>query len=487
MEQDEVKKLKARIRQARQDLERMPHDLSLMETLGRLYMLTGQDNLGLKHLSTVAKARARVGDYLDAIRLCNEIIAADPGRREVALYLASLYAQAPELAHRSGLSATVATSPEPRGVGEPVDAASLVAVHSPEDLSIDEVPEGVTTLDLEPVDDLEPAEAPPARGAIAWAAPHPPRTQALMEQIRSDDNLQAISLELDDDEDFSDVSRAIFPDELEGAHGELLGAQEVDTAGLPDIPLLSSLPHRAFAELMGAAAVRTADPGEILVREGEIGEAIYIVISGKVRVHTGAGARLVVLAELGPGAFFGEIAMLSGQVRRATVTAAAPTEVFVIAKDVLDNLRLRYPMVDGTLTRFYETRLVARFLAVSPLFHSLPVEEREALANRFHAMRLARGERLFSAGERPDGLYLICEGRISIEIQDRPLAVLGEGDLLGVVAALKRRPLGADAVASTDCMVQILDDDNVEQILIRRPDVHQVLTEMASRREKVLG
>ncbi|MFN3197815.1 MAG: cyclic nucleotide-binding domain-containing protein [Bradymonadia bacterium] len=521
MDPQEARQVRARIRQVRQDLERMPHDLSLRETLGRLYLLTGQDTLGLKQLSMVAKARARVGDYLESIRLCNEIIAADPGRSEVALYLARLYAQAPELAHRQGLSATVATPPPagasvdmaPEPQSEPVDAASLMAVRAPADLEVSEVAPGagpslprdpmapstislnIEDVDIEEVDDWLPR-------AVEAADPHlvtqvrgrpavqDPRTQALMELIRSQDDQPALHIE--DEADFADVSRAVFPDELasgltiDDGLGSLLPESNPDPRGLPDIPLLSSLPHRAFVELIALAERHTAAPREVLVREGEPGDAIYIVLSGKVRVHTGVGARMVVLAELEPGAFFGEIALLSGQVRRATVTAAAPTEVFVIRGELLETLRQRYPVVNRTLTRFYETRLVARFLAISPLFHRLPVDERAHLSQRFHARALSRGETLFKQGDRPGGIWIVCEGRVQVNRGGHSLAVLGEGDLLGVVSTLTRDPLAATAEASTDCLIQVLDVVDVERVITQWPDVHQALVEMARRRQRAL-
>lgn len=75
--------------------------------------------------------------------------------------------------------------------------------------------------------------------------------------------------------------------------------------------------------------LRTLAEGEVLFREGEPGNACFVVISGAVAVTRAGGDQA--LATLGPGEIVGELAVIDGEVRSATVTSAAPgTSVLVI-------------------------------------------------------------------------------------------------------------------------------------------------------------
>ncbi|MDP2181194.1 MAG: cyclic nucleotide-binding domain-containing protein [Actinomycetota bacterium] len=72
--------------------------------------------------------------------------------------------------------------------------------------------------------------------------------------------------------------------------------------------------------------------GQAIVREGDSGDEMYIVRSGKVRVSKGSGADSVTLAVLGSGEFFGEMALMGEYKRSATATAETDTTLTVVDK-----------------------------------------------------------------------------------------------------------------------------------------------------------
>ena len=67
-------------------------------------------------------------------------------------------------------------------------------------------------------------------------------------------------------------------------------------------------------------------PGEVVIREGEVGHELFLVSEGEVKVERSGSE----VARLGPGEFFGELALMSGERRNATVTAADPLEAYVL-------------------------------------------------------------------------------------------------------------------------------------------------------------
>jgi zinc transporter ZupT len=102
--------------------------------------------------------------------------------------------------------------------------------------------------------------------------------------------------------------------------------------------LLRHLPPEDIGEILPCVRSRSLDPGEILFRAGDPGDALYIVAAGKVEVIDGGAEDARVLADLEPGQAFGEMALLSGGARTATVRAAGATELLTIEKQDFDDL-----------------------------------------------------------------------------------------------------------------------------------------------------
>jgi CRP-like cAMP-binding protein len=75
---------------------------------------------------------------------------------------------------------------------------------------------------------------------------------------------------------------------------------------------------------------RTFDAGEILFRENEPGDTMFVIQAGQVRIRKDAPDGVKTLAILGPGDFFGEMAILNGKPRTATAEALTPLRVLVI-------------------------------------------------------------------------------------------------------------------------------------------------------------
>jgi voltage-gated potassium channel len=90
------------------------------------------------------------------------------------------------------------------------------------------------------------------------------------------------------------------------------------------VPLFQKLGSAALVEIVRALRPRTVPPGTIICRKGEAGDQMYFIVEGRVTVATPT-----VPVELGPGSFFGEIALISGAPRSATVSAA--TRVSLLA------------------------------------------------------------------------------------------------------------------------------------------------------------
>ena len=104
------------------------------------------------------------------------------------------------------------------------------------------------------------------------------------------------------------------------------------------------------------ALLKTYAPSEIIFREGLPGSSTYVVQSGKVEISVQRDGRKVVLAMLGEGALFGEMATIDGGLRSATATASTAAEVYCIRSDGFRQMIDECPpfvktMVDSLISR----------------------------------------------------------------------------------------------------------------------------------------
>lgn len=144
----------------------------------------------------------------------------------------------------------------------------------------------------------------------------------------------------------------------------------VDAARLVALPILEGAP---LSELEPAAARmwwRRATAGEVLVREGEPGETFGLLVEGAVAVtrrsqRKGAGSEPHHLADASPGSILGELSVLRGQPRTATLTATEPSLLAIGDRKALD-LLLRVPVVHERLRLIASARL-ARDLRPVPV------------------------------------------------------------------------------------------------------------------------
>jgi cAMP-dependent protein kinase regulator len=119
-----------------------------------------------------------------------------------------------------------------------------------------------------------------------------------------------------------------------GAELERLYRERLLAAVLQNAPFFRPLPFEQRGALLARFVAVRVDAGEAILREGERGGGLYIIVLGSVEVTKRTdGGRAVLLATLGEGAYFGEMSLLSSGLALATVTAAGPTELAELPRD----------------------------------------------------------------------------------------------------------------------------------------------------------
>lgn len=248
---------------------------------------------------------------------------------------------------------------------------------------------------------------------------------------------------------------------MHGGHIASLPSGQVRT--LLDFGPFLALSEAGRARLLAAAEPVTFRTGGIVVREGERDDVAFAIVSGRLRIASGSPP-VTVAVPLAP-VLVGEMAVLSGEARNATVTAESDVRGHRISGPLLRELAASEPGFGRELAAFAAVRSGNNFLRTSSPFADLPAPTIEALAARLEPAAFAAGDVLMREGDRGDETFLIRAGEVEAFRGDRRLATLGPGAFVGEVSALTGAPRTATVRARSAVSAFRLAAADVRSIL----------------------
>lgn len=211
---------------------------------------------------------------------------------------------------------------------------------------------------------------------------------------------------------------------------------------LARVPLFADLAPGELDRVRAVATVVTVAPGATLVAEGGPGDALYVVLEGELAVTKRAGEVEAAVATVGPGAVQGEIAVLEGGARRATVRAITPSRLLRVARDDLFDVLAREPGVLRSLVATVAGRLrgIEALLAEQERLVSLGT----LAAGLAHELNNPAAAARSSAGRLADAL----------DEWDRASTALGA---LAAPDGGPAAPLAAEALVAAPLAAELLD------------------------------
>jgi CRP/FNR family transcriptional regulator, cyclic AMP receptor protein len=123
------------------------------------------------------------------------------------------------------------------------------------------------------------------------------------------------------------------------------------------VPLFSDVDDRALLQLVGAACNFRWRAGSVVFEQGTEAEALFVVISGSVRILDVRDGREVEIASAGPGQFFGEHSLLLRRTHSKRAVAHEETELMVLSKGHFDELLAERPGLEALLCQGIQERL----------------------------------------------------------------------------------------------------------------------------------
>jgi cAMP-dependent protein kinase regulator len=258
---------------------------------------------------------------------------------------------------------------------------------------------------------------------------------------------------------------------------------------VPELPLFSALEPARLLKLLARMELRELDGGAHVVRQGDEGREAFVLARGAVNVMREGGASDVLLATLGPGAIFGEMALVSEAPRAASVVAAEPVQLLAIARSALELLAREDPAIGPELGRFCYRRMLSNLVRHSAILSSVPADQRSALIERFSSLQFEPGQLLVRQGEEPASLFLIASGEVQVRSTDTAgertvLAQLGPGHVVGEISVVLRRPANADVVALHSTVALALSREQFHEAIHEHPNLLRELYDIAIQRDQ---
>jgi cAMP-dependent protein kinase regulator len=143
------------------------------------------------------------------------------------------------------------------------------------------------------------------------------------------------------------------------ADAEAGKSEPLFTRPVPKSALFEALNDVEREAVVREMELETHDEGSVIINEGDPGTSMFLIASGEVKVYTrgtGASKGSVYLARLGEGDFFGEVSVLTGKPRTATITASQRSELLRLDKSKLDGVLSKHPGIRKVLDAFYKKR-----------------------------------------------------------------------------------------------------------------------------------
>merc|ERR1719270_1794648 len=223
--------------------------------------------------------------------------------------------------------------------------------------------------------------------------------------------------------------------------------------------LFSHLDENERSDIFDAMFPSNAMPGEIIIQQGDEGDNFYIIDQGEVEIYVG-GEKVL---SIGEGGSFGELALIYGTPRAATVKAASDVKLWGIDRD-----SYRRILMGSTIRK---RKMYEEFLAKVSILENLDKWERLTVADALEATSFEHGEAVVKQGEPGDDFYIIVDGSATVTQfraegeESQEVGLLGPSDYFGEIALMLDRPRAATVTAVGPLKCVKLDRARFERVL----------------------
>ncbi|MAO64854.1 MAG: hypothetical protein CL666_07620 [Balneola sp.] len=227
-------------------------------------------------------------------------------------------------------------------------------------------------------------------------------------------------------------------------------------------------------------------PGEIIVQEGEQGDALYILAYGLLRVTRKTDRGSMNLGMIHKGGFFGEFALMESVKRTATVKAVSPSMLFKISRSDLISFFKRNPAVEDEIMEVLDRRKAEGGEPIPPaisvikemiadFLHHPKKEIVELLSREVEWVWCPRGEYLLREKEEGDAFYIVIDGQLRVTKarngEEAFIGLISDGQMIGEMTVFSGGTNTANVQAVGSSKLLKFRNPDIRELV----DRHQVL------------
>ena len=248
------------------------------------------------------------------------------------------------------------------------------------------------------------------------------------------------------------------------------------------VPLLAKLTPLQLREFMFDAKIHVPKPGEVIFRYNDYSDTFYCIITGEVRIPINPKdpGQIVTLRQ---GQFFGEMSLISGRRRSATVYAGSGQQCVLVEASRRSMLKLMNSV--PVIKRMIDEAFIARAVrsAIAP---EIAADDLEELVHSAELCDYSAGDILFREGDEADCIHLVRLGSVTLSRiiggEETILSYVAAGNYIGEIGLLSGLTRNSTARAAVATETIRLDGTPFKDLLQRYPYLrHQIEAKLQQR------
>jgi len=264
---------------------------------------------------------------------------------------------------------------------------------------------------------------------------------------------------------------------------EMEEEEEEEKPSIPRMSFFSSLSLEEFKEVINNLSTKSFSAGEVIVEEGSILNALYILTHGEVEIKS-KGKKITTLS---PGSFIGQKSFFERTPVSASAVALTDVNLLELTHQSLEEIVKKYPKVKSAVEEIYIEKVFVPILKNHPLFSAIPESDLPSVASWFNIREFVEGEIVIKEGDEGKALYIVRTGEFMVfkkltKGKAVKLAVLGPGDIFGEISILTDGKTTASVKAIKNSTVMCLERSKFKELVMLYPVVLDGVSEIMEKR-----
>ncbi|WP_070376302.1 cyclic nucleotide-binding domain-containing protein [Colwellia sp. PAMC 20917] len=236
-----------------------------------------------------------------------------------------------------------------------------------------------------------------------------------------------------------------------------------------DIPVFTPLSALSFRELMLDSQVHVFEPNKEIFKKNDYTNSFYTILQGEVNIVI--GDRVIKSTQ---GNFFGEMSLISGRRRSATVLAGESCIVIETPRRTMIKLITSVDAVKRVLDETFIVRIIQEKFAPK-----VPIEQLQPIAKKAKLNQYRANEVLFSEGDEANCLHVIRNGSVTVSKKvgdkDIPMTYVAANNVVGEMGLLGNTVRSATITATVKTETISIDSDSFNDLLAKSPTLRETM------------